>query len=603
MTAPQHITRRGVLQILGLSTAGAAGVGALAGCSPAKPTGTGSGTTEFHGGWPYKAPPEGNFNMLSPSAIINGAGAIYGDLINLPSAFFLWAQKTWVNALVDEFKLDGAANTYTIKVKSGLKWSDDKPLTSADYATTFYCQYIMRSPMWTYIKSVETPDDTTVLLHLKNPSTVLERYLLKMRVMPTQDYGPWSDKAKAIVTGGKTMDDSAGTALSTDFQKFQPKQYIASGPFNLDYNAISNTQVSFVKNPKGAFADTTKFDKVVVYNGETAEITPLVQSKDVDYATHGFPSSSEKAFASAGFRILRPPNYSGPALLFNLAKLPEFKDKRARQAIAHVIDRDVAGAVALGDSGKGVKAMTGMSDNQVNDWLTADQLGKLDKYELSPQKATSLLQAAGWKKEGSAWKKPDGSAAAYELAFPSQFADWSGAAKSVADQLTQFGIKVTPRGVDQTQQPIDVDKGNFQLAIQGWGSTTQPHPFFAFVQALYTHNIPVAANNGGKGMDFELQNVQTTDYGTVDLKKLVDASGVGLDAASQKAAVSKVAIIFNELLPLIPLLERYGNNPALEGKRVQKFPADDDPILKNPAYADNFTVMWLMQGKLLPVTS
>ncbi|MGI8768405.1 MAG: ABC transporter substrate-binding protein [Propionibacteriaceae bacterium] len=603
MTAPQHITRRGVLQILGLSTAGAAGVGALAGCSPAKPTGTGSGTTEFHGGWPYKAPPEGNFNMLSPSAIINGAGAIYGDLINLPSAFFLWAQKTWVNALVDEFKLDGAANTYTIKVKSGLKWSDDKPLTSADYATTFYCQYIMCSPMWTYIKSVETPDDTTVLLHLKNPSTVLERYLLKMRVMPTQDYGPWADKAKAIVTGGKTMDDSAGTALSTDFQKFQPKQYIASGPFNLDYNAISNTQVSFVKNPKGAFADTTKFDKVVVYNGETAEITPLVQSKDVDYATHGFPSSSEKAFASAGFRILRPPNYSGPALLFNLAKLPEFKDKRARQAIAHVIDRDVAGAVALGDSGKGVKAMTGMSDNQVNDWLTADQLGKLDKYELSPQKATSLLQAAGWKKEGSAWKKPDGSAAAYELAFPSQFADWSGAAKSVADQLTQFGIKVTPRGVDQTQQPIDVDKGNFQLAIQGWGSTTQPHPFFAFVQALYTHNIPVAANNGGKGMDFELQNVQTTDYGTVDLKKLVDASGVGLDAASQKAAVSKVAIIFNELLPLIPLLERYGNNPALEGKRVQKFPADDDPILKNPAYADNFTVMWLMQGKLLPVTS
>jgi peptide/nickel transport system substrate-binding protein len=54
------------------------------------------------------------------------------------------------------------------------------------------------------------------------------------------------------------------------------------------------------------------------------------------------------------------------------------------------------------------------------------------------------------------------------------------------------------------------------------------------------------------------------------------------------------------LLPIIPLWERYGNNPALEGSRVAKFPADDDPILKNAPYADNFVIMGMYSGKVAP---
>jgi len=34
---------------------------------------------------------------------------------------------------------------------------------------------------------------------------------------------------------------------------------------------------------------------------------------------------------------------------------------------------------------------------------------------------------------------------------------------------------------------------------------------------------------------------------------------------------------------------------------VQKFPADDDPILKNAPYADNFVIMYMYQGKVAPV--
>jgi peptide/nickel transport system substrate-binding protein len=129
------------------------------------------------------------------------------------------------------------------------------------------------------------------------------------------------------------MDSPEGTALLDEIKNFRPQQILASGPFQFDYGSITNSQLTLVKNPNGVNADQVLFDRLVIYNGETPDVTPLVLAGDVDYATHGFPPATEKAFQQQGLRIIRPPVYSGPALLFNLDKLPEFRDKRARQAL------------------------------------------------------------------------------------------------------------------------------------------------------------------------------------------------------------------------------------------------------------------------------
>ena len=251
-------------------------------------------------------------------------------------------------------------------------------------------------------------------------------------------------------------------------------------------------------------ADKVGFDTIKVYAGEAASmITPLVLAKNVEYATHGFAVAEEKEFTRKDVRILRPPVYSGPALMFNLDKLPEFQDVRARRAVAHAIDRSANGTVALGESGVGVKSMVGFSDILVPDWLTEEERGKLDPYELDLDKAGQLLTKAGWRRQGAGWLKPDGSPARYELIYPAEWADWSTSGDNLARQLTDFGITVKGRGISATQQPIDVDKGAFELAIQAWGSGGHPHPHFSFVMVLFTHNIPVAANQGGKGMAFD----------------------------------------------------------------------------------------------------
>lgn len=599
-------SRRDILKAVGLTTAAGAGMVA---CSPAEPEGgggggEGGGASSFHGAWPFLPPPEGHFNFAGlpyagvPTSII-GDG-FYRDLLVPPSALWLWAEEKWEYLIAESHELDADAGTLTVKIKPDLTWSDGSALTSQDYLTSFYVQFIQRSPAWEFITSLEAPDDTTVVVGFENPPAVLERYVLKSNIISTAQYGEWADRAKAIIDAGGTMDEGDGEALGTEFQTFKPDSVVVSGPYDFDYDTIANTQLTLVRNETGYGADVVTFDQIVIYAGETTEITPLVQSGDIDYATHGFAPASEKPFEEAGYTILRPPVYSGPALYLNQEAFPEFADVRTRQAFAYLIDREVNGKIALGDSGKAVVNMVGFSDNFVETWLTEDVAGKINTYEQDLDKATSLLEEAGWTKSGDTWKTPEGKDAAYEIQFPATYADWSASGKDIAEQMNAFGIAVTARGLDDKQAPIDIDKGNFQMAIQAWGSSSHPHPHFSFVTDLFVHNIPIAKNQGGKGYGFELQDVETSE-GTVDLEELVKISGEGLDVEEQKKNVSTVALAFNELLPIIPVFERYGNNPALEGVRVEGFPEPGDPILENAPYADNFVTLEMFRGEIKPV--
>jgi len=624
------LPRRNVLAMFGIAAAGAAGAGALSACAPSKnattssgdnatPTtgsdagtdkggstgsdqgGSGGGDKPFHGAYPYTVTPKGHFNYgPGLTDAIQGPGSIYLDFIYPSFGMWYWDAKKWEYMLGTSIKLDAKAKTYTVTLRDGAVWSDGSPITSKDVVATFDLNWLMRQQSWTFLSDVEAKGDSTVVFHIGSPSTVLERYIMKTPILPHSVYGEYADKAGKLRKAKASLDGGEAKSLNQKFQKFRPPSTaVVSGPFVIDEKSITSSQMTMNKNAKGLFADKIAFTKVVLYNGETEDVTPIVMSKAVDYATHGFAVASEKGFEANGFRILRPPVYSGPAVVFNYTAHPEFSDKRVRQAIACIIDRAQNGTVSLGKSGIPVKYMAGFSDIEVPDWISAADQKKLDTYDKDHDRAAKLLEAAGWKKKGSTWMLPNGKPASYEIKFPQEYADWNPSGTNAASQLSSFGIKVTPRGETYTQVSPDVLAGKFDLVIQGWGSSSAPHPYYAFVTDLFSYNYIGGANTGGKGMNFPLK--QKTSNGEVDLQKVVNNSSQGLDVATQKKNVLTAALAYNELLPEVPLFERYGNNPALEGVRVKKFPADDDPILKNSPYADNFVIMYMYQNKISPV--
>ncbi|HEY8830125.1 MAG TPA: ABC transporter substrate-binding protein, partial [Candidatus Limnocylindria bacterium] len=170
--------------------------------------------------------------------------------------------------------------------------------------------------------------------------------------------------------------------------------------------------------------------------------------------------------------------------------------------------------------------------------------------------------------------------------FPSDFADWTSAANHASDALNRFGIKITPRGAIRSTQLADVNNGKFQITLMGWG-IGNPHPQASYIQDLQTFNTLQSAG----GMQYPMKQ------GDTDFTALINAMGDGFDTEKQKDPVTKAAIAFNDLLPIIPLWERYGNNPVNEKKRVAAWPADSDPVYKNGG-GDSFVSIMIYNGTL-----
>ncbi|MDP9353053.1 MAG: ABC transporter substrate-binding protein, partial [Chloroflexota bacterium] len=135
--------------------------------------------------------------------------------------------------------------------------------------------------------------------------------------------------------------------------------------------------------------------------------------------------------------------------------------------------------------------------------------------------------------------------------------------------------------------------GNYQMAISGWGQG-QPHPMFSFRQALLTYNAPVAP---GPGMAFPLEQ-EVSGMGKVDLQQMIIDSAEGLDPSKQQETILKLSKAFNELLPIIPIYHKVGNNPALDGVRVTGWPPEGDPLYQNSPYTDSFVIIWMLNDTL-----
>ncbi len=584
----RRFLRDATLTSLGLMAAACAPAVTTPAASAASASGSGAKKGgEFHGAWPYDLPPKGHYNYFTGGAILSGG--IYTDLAPIPTlAIYRWADAKWDYWLAESAKQNG--ENFEVKLRSGIKWSDGTPFTSKDVATTYNIGRLLGYGIWTYADKMETPDDLTVRFHISKPSSLVDRFVLKNGIRPDSVYGPIAKKAADLFAAGKKAGDDEGKAISKELSELRPANFPSVGPYKIDYGSVTEAQLTMVRNPGGLFADKVNFDKLVIYQGETAAVTPLVLSGDVDYATHGFPVATDKAFGDAGLRVLRGPLYTGPAIYFHWEKAAAFQDKRLRQAVAYAINKEESAQIAYGKSGKSSKYMTGFSDSLVPNWVNSGDQSKLQSYAYDVKKADDLMKEAGYAKGSDGIYAKDGKKLEFELYFPSDFADWSSAATHASDALNKFGIKITPRGAIRSTQLPDTLKGEFQIAINPWG-IGNPHPRESLIRPFREFNT--LASGGG----MKYPNKQKTASGDVDFDALLDASGAGFDLAKQKDPITKIALAFNELLPIIPLWERFNNNPVNDKKRVTGWKPDSDPIYQNGG-GDNFIIVQLMDGTL-----
>lgn len=539
----------------------------------------------FAGGWPYSTPPTGHFNMFVANCI---ELKYYRELHQLPLATYNASTDTYDPMLAQEWNTSEDGTTFTVKLREDAKWMTGEAFTAKDVWTTFMMYRLVNNAVWSYISDVTVDSDNEVSFAVSTPSVLVLRQVLRKPMVDYTTYGEYAEKVDALLKAGLGEDSVEWTALVEEFNNFRPETVNATGPYYLDVNSISESSIELKKNENSCLADQVKFDKIVVYNGDVPDLTPLVLNGEIDFLTHVFPAASVATFEQMGYQMRQVAGRDGLAMYFNESVKP-LDQVEVRQAIAHVVDRVRVGEVALAGITEGTKYLTGMCDTLTEDWVDTS---KLISYNVDTEKAAALLEQAGLTKGSDGkWYLSDGKKFTISLQCPASWSDASTAATEIAQELTAFGIETKVDGIDSTMRQSNISEGQYQVALSFFGNG-QPHP-------MYSYEVPLLLSNANAPVGLKYPMVQETEScGTVDLNQLLVDTTSGWDKDAQKEAVEKIALTINETVPYIPLYVKNAKYVTSEGMRTDW--GEDDSLYMNSAGDDSFVVIKILRGELGP---
>ena len=209
----------------------------------------------------------------------------------------------------------------TVRLRTGVRWHDDRPLTAADVAFTY--RYIAQNyqprftPQLRDVASVRAQGRSTVVFDLRRPSLGFEdQPLSDVPIMPRHE---WRD----LPSGA---DAPAGLP-------------VGSGPYRL---ASANRRRGYVlrANPE-YFRGAPRVNEIRVPIIDDAERTyDALRARTVDMVPLSLAAPAAESLRSGGLTVRRGPFYAGTMLVLNLRRAP-FNTLEARKTVSDAIDLDL----------------------------------------------------------------------------------------------------------------------------------------------------------------------------------------------------------------------------------------------------------------------
>ncbi|MBN9141847.1 MAG: peptide ABC transporter substrate-binding protein [Micrococcales bacterium] len=232
-----------------------------------------------------------------------------------------------------EYTADGE---YTVKLKSGLKFANGHDLTSSDVKFSFDRQLAIAdengpSSLLGAIDSIETPDDTTVVFHLKNGNDQTFPQVLSSPAGPIVDEEVFS-----------------ADAVTSDDDIVKGKAF--AGPYTIDTYKL-NELVTFspYKDYKGNLGAPKNSDVTLKYYADASNLKLDVQEGNIDVAYRSLSATDIADLRTQdSVKVVDGPGGEIRYIVFNFntqpfgATTPDADPAKAlavRQAIADVVDR------------------------------------------------------------------------------------------------------------------------------------------------------------------------------------------------------------------------------------------------------------------------
>lgn len=356
--------------------------------------------------------------------------------------------------MAESFSMADDKLTYTTKLRKGLKWSDGKPITSADVEFTWntliaggYGNSSLRDYTSVGGKSptVKVVDELTNEFKTPVPFSPFKR-TLGIAIAPKHIIEPIIKKAN----GRKLFDELWSASVD-------PKTLVTSGPFVLK-NFVPSQRVELVrtKNYYGVNQDGKNLpylDRVVylivpdvstnLLKFKNNEIdTTIVRAKDVaellpaqksgNYTLYSLGESAGTTFIMFNLNRRKDPKSGKPYV--DPIKSAWFNDVNFRQAVNHVINR--SNMVANYFKGIGFTAFT--SEPKSSPFFN-DQLSS---FKPDVNYSMSLLEKSGFKKNADGFLvDKDGHKVEFTLNSSSGGTFYEAIGNMIVDDLKKLGIK------------------------------------------------------------------------------------------------------------------------------------------------------------------
>lgn len=328
--------------------------------------------------------------------------------------------------------------TTTFKLHSGVRWQNLDPLngrafTAADVKYTWerYAASGAQSVYFQAVDRIEAPDDSTVVVHMKQPSPdfltpIASRYLL---IHPRELVDDGTIETRAIGTGPMILKE-ASPAQRVVLER-NPDYF--RGAVHLDgvehrIMADANARTSAFRVGQVGHAQSIA--------GTLREVESLTAAvKDVQV-------------------IMTPATNTYFAISFNLND-PRFTDVRVRRAMSMAMDREAIVQVVYQGAGASVPSIPWLYVVDSEPAYTDPIYGPYWQYQ--PEQAKQLLQAAG----------------AESLEFDMKYYNYSDVGNSlpdqqIVDQYRQVGITLKPVATDYNEFNSQWTTGKNEVASDGW---------------------------------------------------------------------------------------------------------------------------------------
>ena len=488
---------------------------------------------------------------ISDNVAIEIANIVYGTLVGQDSnnkyyAYLLKEVPTLDNGdvkVTSDNKMD-----ITLNLKPGIKWSDGSPITSQDLAFTIGWvndpangSLQVDTTAFALISSVDTPTDSTAVLHFKQVYGPYLNFLNGIYILPKATWG------KIAVADAEKSPEADVPTLS-------------SGPFKVDqFTTDDRVVLSRNDNFTPVWGFNAYLDKITFRNTPDANTAlASVSTGELDAAENLDDNQGPAAgkIANATYNIAQ--QYSWEFLQLNLSN-PLFQDLAVRQALDMALDKQAL-----------IKQFRTPKTTQ----LPVDAVPPFSPFfnsslaisKYDPAAANALLDKAGWTKGSDGIRVKDGKKLAFQLSSTTAPVRVSTAAVMVT-YWKAIGADVQFQSYPSSQffgswaEDGILAKGKYDVGMFAQVAGIDPD---AGYNNYVSTAIPTDANKGN-GSNYGRINDPIIDKAFTDERATVDQT-------KRIAAFNAFQLTLHDNLWELPLYSRVNN--YIVNKRVNNYKAN-----------------------------